>query len=560
MKKLLAFAFILGTYSSESAVLHVTSLNDTGAGTLRDQISIASPGDTIDFSVAGTITINTELVLDSDITIFSLRPDSIELSASGNCRIVNITGGNIYLHGLFLIGGWANNNESGGVIKNNGGNLKMENSEFFSNTATLDGGAIVQDSGSAELIQCYFYNNHSQNDGGAIRGNGGLFQIKNCTFEQNTSDSSGAAISAKGATFMIVNSTFNGNTAGLNGGVADGDSLSFINCTLEANSSSGSAGGVKTSYSYFLNTILWNNSAPIGGNINGTIVSGGHNCIGDTSGITGLDPTDIKLTNPGLDNLTYGAGTTPFQPLMAGSVCIDGGTCMNAPSLDQRDSLRIGFPDIGAYEFGGLPFLPNVLNDTICNGDTLYFDADTITTAGTYSKVFQSLLGCDSTVELIISIATPDVIVTQSGETLTGSPLANSYQWYDCSNFAIIPSETLQSFTAALNGLYAVIISQDGCVDTSICVPVTTVDISSFSKPSPVTIFPSVMKDILNVKFQKNQSCNIRLFDEKGRLVLNENYSNRDLISIDVNGIASGIYFLLIHNNDLNYQTKLVKE
>ena len=41
----------------EAATITVTSLDDTGAGTLRQAIIDANSGDTIDFSVTGTITL-----------------------------------------------------------------------------------------------------------------------------------------------------------------------------------------------------------------------------------------------------------------------------------------------------------------------------------------------------------------------------------------------------------------------------------------------------------------------------------------------------------------------
>src|SRR5215813_6935775 len=52
------------------STLHVTSLADSGTGTLRDTIAAAAPGDTIDFAVTGTIALTSgELAIAKDLTL-----------------------------------------------------------------------------------------------------------------------------------------------------------------------------------------------------------------------------------------------------------------------------------------------------------------------------------------------------------------------------------------------------------------------------------------------------------------------------------------------------------
>jgi len=66
----LPFLFLLMSGFARAATLTVTNTNDTGAGSLRGEILAASSGDTINFSVSGTITLSSALpVIAINLTI-----------------------------------------------------------------------------------------------------------------------------------------------------------------------------------------------------------------------------------------------------------------------------------------------------------------------------------------------------------------------------------------------------------------------------------------------------------------------------------------------------------
>ncbi len=113
------------------------------------------------------------------------------------------------------------------------------------------------------------------------------------------------------------------------------------------------------------NTIVAENTAVGGGGPDalGTIVSQGHNLIGETDGSSGWVGSDLTGTsayplNPLLAPLGNYGGPTQTMALLPGSPAIDAGNNGLVPAgvtTDQRGLPRVvnGFVDIGAFESGG---------------------------------------------------------------------------------------------------------------------------------------------------------------------------------------------------------------
>ena len=59
------------SHEASAATLTVSNLDDSGPGSLRVQVAAAAPGDTINFSVTGTITMGApgDISIDKDLTI-----------------------------------------------------------------------------------------------------------------------------------------------------------------------------------------------------------------------------------------------------------------------------------------------------------------------------------------------------------------------------------------------------------------------------------------------------------------------------------------------------------
>jgi nitrous oxidase accessory protein NosD len=94
-----------GAVPSFAKTLTVTNTDDSGPGSLRDAISTADPGDTIEFSVTGAITLTSgSLTLDKNLTIKGPGAAQLAISGGGNPVLV-INSGVIAISGLTIQNG-----------------------------------------------------------------------------------------------------------------------------------------------------------------------------------------------------------------------------------------------------------------------------------------------------------------------------------------------------------------------------------------------------------------------------------------------------------------------
>lgn len=255
--------FLSTAVSLHAAVLIVTTLADSGAGSLRQQVASSAPGDTIQFSVSGTILLSSSITVPHTLHVQGPGAATLMVDADYVDRAF-ITGGNpVLLSGMEirdgLVLGTPGVDGSFGQNGNPGGNAF--------------GGAILDNSNSFSLVlsNIWFYNNAAQGGNGGrggdnpigaafIAGNGGnggvgvggavystgSVVVVNCTFSFNSALGGGGG---GGGTNYNTAVDEPGGMGGM-GGAADGgavhatspDTVSFTNCTITANLASGGAG------------------------------------------------------------------------------------------------------------------------------------------------------------------------------------------------------------------------------------------------------------------------------------------------------------------------------
>ena len=89
--------------------------------------------------------------------------------------------------------------------------------------------------------------------------------------------------------------------------------------------------------------------------------------------------------------------------------------------------------------------------------------------SGSISVTANNSYGSSLPQTINVTVITVNTSVTQTGTTLTADASGAAYVWLNCNGFTTVPNQTGQSFTSTSTGSYAVIITQNGCADTSSC-------------------------------------------------------------------------------------------
>jgi hypothetical protein len=207
-----------------------------------------------------------------------------------------------------------------------------------------------------------------------------------------------------------------------------------------------------------------------------------------------------------------------------------------------------------------VPIQPTNIFQNSCNPYTWY--GQTYSVSGTYDHLLTSAAGCDSLLKLNLTITTPNVNVTKAGDKLTSSASGNvTYQWIKCNPYSIINGANSQTYTATVNGSYAVIVTQNGCIDTSLCTVVTGVNITNYFSNDEVKVYPNPVSEVVNIEFSELQAnVRVKIQSLVGQTISENEYFKTKRISQSLHDLAKGIYFVQISNGVQMSLIKVMKE
>lgn len=197
---------------------------------------------------------------------------------------------------------------------------------------------------------------------------------------------------------------------------------------------------------------------------------------------------------------------------------------------------------------------PSAFSVDACASYTVPSGDETYVVSGVYNDTIPNATGCDSIMTITVSVNVINNATTIAGVTITADQVGSSYQWIDCNdNDAVIAGETNQSFTAETNGDFAVIITDNGCADTSDCVTISGVGIADDSNLG-LSFYPNPTTG--KVTFESSNTINlIEIYNITGQKLIT--FTNN---TIDISELTEGIYVVKIISADDTKIRQLVKE
>ena len=391
----------------------VTTVTLTSGELVVDKnVTIAGPG-------ANRLTITTKPPEFVSFRVFNISSSAATVSISGITISNGFTqegpgGGGILSAGVLTLTGCTVSDNfvdaqfggplGGGGVMNDHGTMIMTGCTISNNSERegAGGGGVLNENGTMTIMDCTISNNSTtqgfteasfSSEGGGISNHSGSLIITNSTISGNTCSSVnfdplfpaattafGGGVDSSGS-LTITNCTISGNSAvaggisnsdtGYGGGISNGGNLQITSSTIAHNSASGDI-GVGGGINAFENTttdssIIALNTASTGGpdyfTSIGVLLSTGYNIIGNNAdSVINSQPTDQIGTptapiDPVLGPLADNGGPTLTHALQPGSPAINRGDPA-APPQDQRGYGRLGVPDVGAFEFNGIPPTP----------------------------------------------------------------------------------------------------------------------------------------------------------------------------------------------------------
>jgi hypothetical protein len=262
-----------------------------------------------------------------------------------------------------------------------------------------------------------------------------------------------------------------------------------------------------------------------------------------TNGINGTWNPAFNINNVGTSTYNFVpvatacASTTPFQITVQASI---------TPAFNAWSPV--------------CQFAPINLPNTSNNGVTGAWSPQASSQSpGVTNYTFNPSAGvCATTVSQSLQVLpAPSNTVSVNGITLSSQQNGATYQWIDCATNLPVPGATNQSFTTTEpTGNFAVVVTLEGCQDTSDCF---FVDQSGLDEANlDFSVQPNPSTQDFQVTW-KGQVLTLRLFDAAGKTVWEQGTEGLFQATIPAATMASGVYYLQFGHRSGQQTTKILK-
>jgi hypothetical protein len=348
--------FPAGQIQSHPSTIIVTTISDSGPGSLRQAVADAASGDQIAFSSnlnGQVITLLSSLVIDENLAIIGPGSNLLTIQGAGVVGLLAIRGSvEVTVSGLTIRDGVRG-------VENQGGCLTIINSVITGNSAgpPWDGAGIFNKDGSLTLLTSQVIGNNVFNaSGGGIANVNSTLTIIGSTISNNTAMFGGGAGVVNFSGSVVITNTTIRNNSGHGHGLRNDGTMSLTNSSVSNNTGGGGVynfGGDLT----ITNSAIYSNTATYidGGGINnsGILTVTNSTVSGNGSNLSGGGIyTEATLS---LNNVTIAHNTADLDSNSTG----DGGGISTSGSLYFKNSIVAENTDNGAV---------TARPDLICSG------------------------------------------------------------------------------------------------------------------------------------------------------------------------------------------------
>lgn len=179
----------------------------------------------------------------------------------------------------------------------------------------------------------------------------------------------------------------------------------------------------------------------------------------------------------------------------------------------------------------------------------------------TASYTFESIWGCDSIVNLDLTIISVDTSISvTNGNLIIANATNATFAWIDCQDGHIIFDDpSMSQFMPNYNGPFAVIVTQNGCSDTSECVIILGIGIEERNGTMDVQIYPNPASEKINITLNKSIDAEVSVCNLAGKALIRYTLKGKSNFDLSISNLESGVYFIKILSKEGLIIEKLIK-
>lgn len=148
-----------------------------------------------------------------------------------------------------------------------------------------------------------------------------------------------------------------------------------------------------------------------------------------------------------------------------------------------------------------------------------------LTSSGAYIDTISNVLGCDSIININLTIENVEITVNTTDTSLEATAQNASFQWLRCNGLYTekIPNATDRIFVPTENGKYAVEVTQGNCTDISKCFSIEKLSLASQKEKVDINIYPNPTNGLVKIELSNYaKKVSVSISNLQGQIIQKE--------------------------------------